>query len=208
MNPLVTLLLAAAATGADPQPVVTETVTPVSSTTYADAAPDNHTGFFGRIRNALNGKSSPAPETYSSQPYYGGPGVTAETTVPSAPRFVPSGSSAEPPLADTVPVTTPAPVQAPVNVQPVAPPPVVAQPTYTYPAPAATGTAEPSRSKLFPRLRKLLGGSSSQPSQALPEGAIVTPQYSAPPAPTPAPAPVQAAPVIQGQPQRLPIGNP
>jgi hypothetical protein len=206
MNPLVTLLVAAAATGADPQPVVQQTVSPVSSYTYTtEDAPDSRPGFLGRIRNALGSKSSSTSTgTYSSQGYQvGTPTVISTTTaVPSAPRFVTSDSSREPPLADSVPVTTPAPVP---QVRPVTPAPVVTQPTYTYPAPSAASSSDSNSRVRFPRLRKLFGGSSSQPSQALPEDVIVTPQVAAPVAP-PAPAPI--APVIQGQPQRLPIGNP
>jgi hypothetical protein len=191
MNSLALLLLATAATGADPQPVV-ETVIPAGSYTYTEAAPDSRPGFLGRIRNAIGSKPSPTP-TYPA-------GVT--TPVPLAP----GGSSAEPPLANTVPVTTPAPL-APVRT--AAPPAVVTQPTYTYPAPSMTPAQEPNSRTRFPRLRKLFGGSSSQSpqsSQALPEGMIVTtPQVITPAAPVPVPT---AAPVPQGQPQRMPIGNP
>jgi hypothetical protein len=197
MNSLALLLMATAAAGADPQPVVQETIIPAGSYTSTDAAPDSRPGFLGRIRNALGSKSSATP-TYPAS----GPGTTVIGTSPTVSpplRYVPSGSSAEPPLANTVPVTTPAPA---ADVRPATPPAVVSQPVYTYPAPTPAPAPESNRPRLFPRVRKLFGGSSSQPSsQALPEGMIVTPQVV-----TPTPAP--AAPVIQGQPQRMPIGNP
>jgi hypothetical protein len=192
MNSLALLLMATAATGADPQPVVQETIIPAGSYTYTEAAPDGRPGFLGRIRNALGSKPAPTP-TYPAG---------ATTPVPLAP----DGSSAEPPLADTVPVLTPAP---PATVRPATLPAVVTQPAYTYPAPSMTPAPEPNSRTRFPRLHKLFGGSSSQSSQspqALPEGMIVTtPRAVAPAAPPPAPA---AAPVPQGQPQRMPIGNP
>jgi hypothetical protein len=198
MNPLVTLLLATAATGADPQPVVQQTAAPVASYTYTDAAPDSRPGFLGRIRNALGSKSSEAP-----------PATYTATPVPATPsrRFMPSDSSPEPPLADTVPVTTPAPPvevrpAPPAVARPTTPPPVVTQPVYTYPAPVTTPAPESSRARMFPRLRKLFGSSSSQSTQALPENVIATPQVVAPPVTTP------ATPVNPAQPQRMPIGNP
>jgi hypothetical protein len=212
MNSLALLLLATAATGADPQPVVQETVLPVGSYTYTEVAPESRPSLFGRIRNALSPKTSTSPSATFSGPAYPAGGsatspvplapsvISTETTIAPARRFAPSGSSAEPPLADTVPVTTPAP---PAEVRPATPPAVVPQPTYTYPAPAVTPAPESSRTRLFPRIRKLFGSSSSQSSQALPEGTIVTtPQIATPPAPAP------TAPVIPGQPQRMPLGKP
>ncbi|HEX5273599.1 MAG TPA: hypothetical protein VFW33_24050 [Gemmataceae bacterium] len=203
MNPLVTLLMAAAATGADPQPVVQQTAGPVASYTYSDTESESRPGFLGRIHNALHSKSSSGPAPLA-------PSVIS-TSPTAAPSFVPSGSSAEPPLADTVPVSTPAPT---ADVRPVTPQPAVisqptyTQPTYTYPAPASYGTGESNDRVRFPRLRKLFGASpsSSQPYQALPQGYVVTtPQTVTPTAPAPA---APAVPVIRDQPQRMPVGKP
>ena len=203
MNSFVMLLVATAATGADPQPVVGETVTTVSSSSYTETAPEARPGLIDRIRNVFSSKPSSTSMTYpagtfadSAAPVSGprpsaapvplapsvisGPAVAAPTR-----RFAPSGSSAEPPLADETPVTTSAPAAAP-------PPAAVPLPTYTYPAAEATGATETNRPRLFGRIRKLFGGSSSQPSQALPVDFVPGAGTVAPSAPV----------------QRSPIGNP
>jgi hypothetical protein len=208
MNSLAILLMATAAAGADPQPIAPVTASPFGSYTYTEPAPESRPSLFGRFRNALSSKSSTTSSGTVSSPAYQVTGtgtsaaprvISTETAIPSARRIAPSGSSTEPPLADAVPVTTPA---APVTARPVTPPTFVTQPTYTYPAPATTPAPESSRPRHFPRLHKLFGGSSSKSNQALPEDAIVTQQVVTPS------APVSAVPVIQGQPQRMPLGNP
>jgi hypothetical protein len=190
MNSLAILLMATAAAGADPQPVVQGTVTPYGS--YTEAAPESRPSLFGRIRNALSSKSStassgPVYPTYqpatSVAPITLAPSViSTQTAVPSARSFAPGGSSAEPPLADAVTTTAPA---TRVEVRPATPTTVVTQPTYTYsyPAPVTTPAPESNHPRLFPRIRKLFSGSSSKSSPALPEDVIVTPQVGTPVAP-------------------------
>ncbi len=186
MNSLVMLLVATAATGADPQPVVQQTVTPVASSTYTEAAPENRPGLIGRIRNAFSPKpSSPPVGTFSDSSYplsgsrtWGAAGPITPAVIPPeamaapTPRFVPSGSSPEPPLADPTPVTTAAP---PVEPRPAIPQAAVPVPSYTYAAPDASGPAESNRPRFFSRIRKLFGNSSNQPSQALPVGPMSNP---------------------------------
>jgi hypothetical protein len=193
MNSLVVLLMATAATGADPQPVAQQTVNSGTTYTYTEAAPENRPGLIGRIRNALSPKSSTPSVQGSPYPPVGGTQVwgaavpvapsvvSSEKVTAPTPRFVPSGSSPEPPLADATPVTTAAPpVEPRVEPRPATQQPTVSVPTNTYPAPTETTTAEPNRPRFFSRVRKLFGSSSGQPSQGLPVDTISPASQQAP----------------------------
>jgi hypothetical protein len=213
MNALVTLLLATSATAADPLPVVQQPVTSPPAYTYAEPTKESRPGLFGRVRGALGLKSSatdqaPSAPTASWPAAWGGPSpsaamanpsvISGTTVTPPPIRFVPGGSSPEPPLADPVPVTT-----AAAPAAPAAPPPqvVTPPPSYTYPSPTPAPAPQSNRPRLFGRIRKRLGGPTSQPSEPLPAEYV--------PAPSPAPRPVPAVVPEPSTPvQQMPSGSP